>query len=95
MVYIRFNMPRKTKKQKIVSDYRRRLTELEFRAPTSARPVHEAHITKSMSEPKRKDIDEIHLTETKRFIAQDLRKTVLWSCVAISVEVVLYFVTYA
>lgn len=86
-------MPRKTKKQKIVSDYRRRLTELEFRTPPSPRPVHEASIKPRPVELKRKELDEKNLSENKKLVMKDLRKTILLSVVAISVEVVLYFVT--
>jgi len=85
-------MPRKTKKQKIVSDYRRRLTELEFRSPSSPRPVREAQIAAKPTESK-KEVNEAYLSENKRVIARDLRKTVFWSIVAISLEGVLYFVT--
>ena len=93
MVYIRFIMPRKTKKQKIVSDYRRRLTELEFRTSPSPRPVRIAQAKPNSGELTKKEVDEIDLAENKKRVIRDLRKTILWSSVAISAEVVLYFVT--
>jgi hypothetical protein len=86
-------MPRKTKKQKVLSDYRRRLVELEFRTPSSPRAVREAQAKPKHVVPQRREVDEAHLEENKAVIIRDLRKTVALSVVAISAIVVLYFVT--
>lgn len=66
-------MPRKTKKQKIVADYRRRLTELEFRTPTSPRFVREDRPKKIIE--TRKEVDERSLEQNKKYVVRDLRKT--------------------
>jgi hypothetical protein len=91
-------MPRKTKRQKIVSDYRKKLRELNASPVTftvSSTVSKPAPVVKhEQKQPHTvKDIPEEKFETNRLQIVKDLRKTVLWSTVAICAEVVLYFVT--
>ena len=90
-------MPRKTKKRKIIAEYRRRLQQLSVEsAPRVSVVVSEP--TKKVEKPLATTNTLIHtdpsrLESAKTLTTKDLRKTVILSVLAICVELVLYWVT--
>jgi hypothetical protein len=85
-------MPRKTKKQKIVSDYRKRLRALSPSKTTTYRPS--APISSAIrAVAKLRDVPTEELGTLRKVIQKDVRKTVVFSAIAICIEVMLYFVT--
>ena len=96
MVYIDSFMPHKTKKRKIIADYRKRLQELQYNKPAITLSIAPAKKQeKSIDQPAmtRKDLNPEFLSKQKLYIKKDLTKTLVLSVLAIFAEFVLYLLT--
>ncbi len=83
-------MPRKTKKQKIVAEYKRKLRTLPQQSTNLELQVRQ----KEVVVPKKTNPGRIEkLQKDTSYIASDLRKTIILSVLAIGAELVIYFVT--
>lgn len=93
MIYKRLvTMPRKTRKEKIIADLRRKLQHLEISPmPTSVEPLPEPQQDTVKKTPV--DIDITRFSSDTSFIKKDLKKTLFISTLAIVVEFVLYLAT--
>lgn len=97
MVYMDSLMPHKTKKRKIIADYRKRLRELHSPEPSltlSLAPAKKQEKSSMQQAVKAKrELNPEHLTTQKLYIKKDLSKTLVLSVLAIFAEFVLYLLT--
>lgn len=90
---IEYSMPKKTRQEKIISAYRKRIKELQ-QSPTSfSHTIQTPPPQVKKAEINKKAIDTSGDTALRKFFFQDLIKSVFFIAFIIGLEIVLYFVS--
>ena len=90
MVYYS-RMPKKTKKQKIIAAYRKKLKLLQTNIPQPlpSTPTIEIRTTQPSGQPKEKEI--LPETKSSNFFITDFKKSLLLSFAIIALEIIFYY----
>lgn len=89
MVYY-YRMPKKTKKQKIIAAYRKKIKLLQntIPQPLPSTPAIEVRTTQPPEQPKEKTI--LPETQSFNFFISDFKKSLLLSFTIIALEIIFY-----
>lgn len=82
-------MPRKTKKQKIIAEYRKKIYQLQTQLPVA----HQKPQTVLSAEPKTLPSDAEQLPVESTFFKSDLKKSLVISAAIITLEIIFYYAT--
>lgn len=83
-------MGRKTKKEKVLAQYRRKIQQIETLSPVNTSPTYQLAEKKHFITPEKSP--QYNLTGNHAYVVNDLRRIVILSVLAICAQVVLWYV---